>query len=327
MRRRFSIIEFLNKHNIPYIEGGVNVKRGEVNIRCPFCIDDPSAHLGVDEQRQIFSCWRNPRHRGRLVKLIMVLGRISYSQACALLGQNDHWFDGGAFSNFIANPEAFFEADKIKIKTLPKYPFKDYNVKIPRLFVDYLISRGFYYKHIPDLFNEYSIRYCVEGLYRDRLVIPVTLRGEQVTFTTRSISDGIRYLSLSEKDGALLSIKETVWNFDNLLDYGGEILFLCEGPLDALKLDYYGKKIGGRATCLFGKNIKMEQILLLSELVERFNKVVLLLDRTEFDSMLRMERLVSFLKKPVVIGELPDGVKDPGELSIIQVRNLVRKYL
>ena len=324
MRKKFSIEDFLNTNHIQYIDHGVNVKKGEINIRCPYCGDDPSMHLGVDEERLVFSCWRNASHRGKLHKLIMLLGRCSFATACEILGQNSLWFDKGEFDLFMNDPEGFFNpTEKVK-KVLKVNPFKDYSDAIPDRFVDYMVSRGFFRKHIPKLFEDYKMQYCTEGLYKNRIVLPIFMRGEQVTFTSRAIGEGIRYLSLSEDQGAIESIKETLFNFDNM---SGEILFLCEGPLDALKLDFYGKKLGCRATCLFGKNIKANQVLLLDELLENFNKLVILLDNTEFDSSLRIDRLLSFIKKPVVIGHLPEGVSDPGDLSIIQVKQLCEKYL
>ena len=253
----------------------------------------------------------------------MVLARCSYSKACEILGKNDIWFNKTDFDTFMDNPEAFFDEDVKTTKVLQKYPFKEYSDKIPQKFTDYLVGRGFFYKHIPQLFEDYSLKYCTEGLYKNRIIIPVFMRGEQITFTTRAIGEGIRYLSLSEAQGALESIKETLYNFDNV---SGDTLFLTEGPFDALKLDFYGKKLGARATCLYGKNIKINQALLLDEMSENFNKIVVLLDNTEFDSMLSMERIISFIKKPIIIGELPAGVSDPGDMSILKIKTLVQNY-
>ena len=43
MARIFNWRELLDEQRIAYIERGANVKRGEVNIRCPFCgAADPS---------------------------------------------------------------------------------------------------------------------------------------------------------------------------------------------------------------------------------------------------------------------------------------------
>jgi hypothetical protein len=318
--------DFLRKNRIPYIDHGVNVKKGEINLKCPFCLDDPSMHLGVDENRLLFSCWRNSKHRGRLHKLIMVLARCSFAAACEMLGQNALWFDKTQFDNFMNDPAGFFTDTKEQKTLKADYPFKDYSDNIPLLYRNYLTDdRGFFSKHLPTLFKDYSLQYCTEGRYARRIIIPIFIRQELVTFTARAVVDNpVRYLTLSEKDGAIESIKETLFNFD---DAEGEVLFVCEGPFDALKLDFYGKKLGARATCIFGKNIKPMQTLLLDEMSERFDRIVLLLDSTEFDTMLSVQRLISFIKKPVIIGTLPEGVGDPGELSIMQCKSLVKEYV
>ena len=325
MRKTFNSVSFLTKYRIPYIDHGVNVKRGEVNIRCPYCLDDPSFHLGLDDQRLVFSCWRNPNHRGKLHKLVMHLAKVSFSTACEILGQNALWFSKSQFDSFMADPASFFD-DGDKAKALDKvFPFIDDIAKMPESFERYLTDRGFFVKHIPQLFKDYSLKYCVEGLYRNRIIVPVSIRNDLMTFTSRTITkDGIRYLTLSEKDGALDSIKETVFNFDSA---EGKVLFVCEGPFDALKLDFYGKSLGGRATCLFGKNIKPTQALLLDEMSERFDKIVLLLDSTEMVSSMIIQRQLSFIKRPIVVGELPTGVDDPGDLSMMQCKALVKKYV
>ena len=41
------IIEILDKYNITYITEGSNVKEGNINIKCPFCYDDPSCPTPV----------------------------------------------------------------------------------------------------------------------------------------------------------------------------------------------------------------------------------------------------------------------------------------
>ena len=255
----------------------------------------------------------------------MLLARCSFATACEILGQNSLWFDKSQFDNFMSDPTAFFNNDSTKKKEFKiDFPFKEYSVDIPIRFTDYLVGRGFFYKHIPRLFAEYSLKYCTKDRYYDRIIIPVFMRGEQITFTSRSIGDEFRYLSLSEADGALDSIKNTLYNFDNT---EGSVLFVGEGPLDVLKVDFYGKKMNCRATCIYGKNIKSNQALLLDEMSERFDKIVFLLDATEFDSVLSIEKATSFIKKETIVGTLPKGVSDPGELSIIQVKDLCKKYL
>jgi hypothetical protein len=327
MRKRFDFRQFLVQHRIEFIDRGVNVKKNEINIKCPFCIDDPSYHLGVDEDRQVYSCWRSFSHRGRLTKLIMVLARCSYRAACELLGQRQIWFDKSEYSAFMDDPEGFFNDEKAddSILSLPK-EFHEAHKGLPKRFEDYLVDdRGFLRRSLKEFCERYDLHYCVQGQYSSRLVIPVRLREDLLTYTCRSIvPTKMRYLTLSESDGAVDSIKELVLNFDVV---EGNILFIVEGPFDALKLDFFGRKYGAGAVCLFGKNIKGNQALLIGELSEYFEKVVVLLDSSEYDSSIKVQQALSFIQKEVLIGELPDEVQDPGDLSFLQIKKLVANYV
>jgi hypothetical protein len=59
--------QLLTDNRVPFIERGPNVKRGEINIRCPFCGSaDPSYHMGLNLDSGWWSCWRNKdQHSGK----------------------------------------------------------------------------------------------------------------------------------------------------------------------------------------------------------------------------------------------------------------------
>lgn len=224
------------------------------------------------------------------------------------------------------DPEGFFNEEKKDLSlALPK-EFRPASKHLPPRFEDYLIDdRGFLRRSLLDFCELYNIHYCVQGNYSGRLVIPVYLRDDLMTYTCRAIGyTSMRYLTLSESDGAVDSIKELILNFDVA---EGSVLFVCEGPFDALKMDFFGRKYGAGATCLFGKNIKGNQALLIGELAENFEKVVVLLDSTEYDSSLKVQQALSFIRKEVVVGSIPDGESDPGDLSFLQVKKLVQQYV
>jgi len=94
MAIKFDIKAFYDKRSVDYITKGVNVKKNEINISCPFCNSegnpDPSYHLGVDPKTGFWSCWRSRKHHGkRLHRLIMKVGQVSYQEACTILGEFD----------------------------------------------------------------------------------------------------------------------------------------------------------------------------------------------------------------------------------------------
>lgn len=335
---KFDIKKFYEQHHIEYITHGTNCKRGEINISCVFCNSegnpDPSYHLGVDPRTGYWSCWRNrKRHRGRrLHRLIMKLARCTYQRACEILGDKVVWVEEGSFESFIGNPDTFFDkkASKTAPKSLewPKEFVKFQGFRSGKRFENYLLSRGFRQNHLKSLTDQYQIHYCISGNYSDRLIIPVHLDYQLISWTSRTIKTNttLRYLSLSEKDGALKSIKSLIFNFDSLVESGGNVLFVVEGPFDAIKMDFFGQNYGARATCLFSKTATPDQIDLLSELSMVFDLVVVLLDAAEAADIMDLGSSLAFLDDRVVQGELPRGFSDPGELGFRQIRTMTEQY-
>lgn len=329
----FDVIRFLDQYRIPYITHGVNVKRNEINISCPFCAKthnpDPSYHLGIDVERSWFSCWRDRRfHRGRtLHRLIMALVPCGYTQACEILGQAPIWVDGDRFETL-----SFDEPD------LPPPPPLEFPAEFRVIddsagsvrFASYLVeSRGFHPDNISRLVHRYKLMCALRGPYKDRIIIPNRIDGKLVNWTARSIysTAAVRYLSLSDFQGATTSIKRCVYNSDALLR-GGGILLVVEGPFDALKVDFYGSRFGVRATCLFNKKATMTQLGYLGELANVFTKIVPMFDQGELlDQRDLLDQLSWLPNDSLAEWTCPSHVKDPGDLSPNDVRALCNQLI
>jgi len=313
--------EFLSDNHIHYVTAGPNTKRGEVSIKCPWCgADDPSEHLGINLTSDHWGCLRNYKHRGKSISyLIRGLLGCSKAQAKFIAEQYDK-----------ADPENLEQAlEALDEKTEPTPEQLAGPLVLPpefRLltengsglrFYNYVRNRGF---NRPDkVAHIYGIRYCTTGRWKDRIILPVKQRGKLVAWTGRSIAKSAtapRYLSTGN------AIKTAIFNEDEIY-LGGKILFVTEGPFDAIKIDYFGYKYGGHATCVFGTSITIDQISILKQVSKKYKKVVLLLDpdaiETSFDVLEWLPNLI--------MGNLPEGVEDPGALSASQVVDLVKSML
>jgi len=336
---QFDIEDFYLRRGIDFIRKGTNVKKGEINVSCPFCNSssnpDPSYHLGVDPNTGYWSCWRNRKHRGkRLQRLIMKLLSISYAEACEILGQKVDWIREGSFNIFnedfdtskLFNDEQEAAEEKILELDPNIRPFTGFRSELP--FLKYLTERGFHRNHLNEVIKEYDLHYCINGPWQNRIIAPIKLDYKLVSWTGRHLQKdaSLRYRSLSEKEGALISIKDTILNFDELMNTGGDSLFVCEGPFDGFKLDFYAKDDGSRATALFSKALREPQAILLSELSMVFKKIVLLLDAEELEATLTSDSTLAFLGAKIEMGELPKGFHDPGELTPSAVYKLVERY-
>lgn len=315
-------IQFFEDNQIDYVTRGSNTKRGEASISCPWCgPDDPSHHLGVSLTVENWGCLRNPAHRGRKAGFLIaaILGCPS-SQAKLVEAQYSR-----------ADPS---NLDEILTLLLPQTTYPPTAPSTPlqlpadfrqikqsgttSKFWRYLEHRGF--DDIEFLITEYQLRCCLIDRWKDRVIFPLYQQQHLIGWTGRAIQNVVsapRYLSSSE------AIKQTIFNEDELQN-GGELLFVVEGPFDALKLDYYGKELGARATCVFGVVMTIDQVSIVATLCRKFTRVVLLYDKGAADAA---SHVMDWLPtKNVVMGQVPDGFEDPGSLTKEAVAQLVEEY-
>lgn len=313
---------FLEDHSIDYVTRGPNTRKGEVSVQCPWCgEDDPSQHLGIHLTTENWGCHRNAAHRGKKPQfLVAALLNCSMPQARLVTG---------AYS--VADPSTLGEALKLLEPTsdyaspttghVSKLSLPDdfrliNQTKGALRFWNYLEKRGFE-GHASKITLDYEL-YCANtGRWKDRLIFTFYQDGELVGWTGRALVNPVntpRYLSSGE------AIKRTVFNEDGLRK-GGDTLYIVEGPFDALKLDYYGRKHGVRATCVFGTNMTPDQVDIIAGLKRRFQRTIVLFDQDAVEPAF----FASDWLHGVTIGHLPDGVKDPGEMSQKQVESMLSK--
>lgn len=331
----FDFEYFCQQNRIDYITHGVNVKSGEINICCPFCAEtsnpDPSYHCGVDLDRSMFSCWRNSSHRGKkLHRLIMKMLRCSYVRAQEILGLPVWTTPPSLFKAFDGDFEALFETEsEVKVElTFPK-EFQSLGTgwKSEQPFVDYLVGRDFSKSDIKKLGQQYQLKWAVRGDFRNRLIFPNYCDDALVNWSARSIvNNPVKYRALSENEGAVVSIKKSVYQWDSLIAEPERVAVVVEGPIDALKLDYFGRKFGFRATCLFGKQPSFEQQSFIISLADVYDVVLLWLDD---DAQDMAEQLVSRCEglADLIIATVDVGIHDAGELTWRELRKWCKQQL
>lgn len=333
--RAFDWRRLLTEQRIPFIESGANVKRGELAIQCPFCGSaDPSKHMGLNLETGWWSCWRNrSMHSGKSpVRLIMRLLRVPYGRAREIAGLGDDYVDPEGFDAVMArfmgrNPDVRPEQIDRRFLEFDEGFTPITDAIRTRRYWNYLYGRGFTGSSdagndIELLCKLYKLRAGMRGPWVDRLVIPYFQDGKLVTWTARAITPAtIRYRDL-DLETSLLAPKETLFNHDCMAG-GGKALVIQEGPIDALKIDFYGQPYGVRSVALSTNSIQEAQTYLLQGAVDRFERVIVMMDNATklgiIDSM-RMKQQLFFLKN-VSIEPVPYGVKDGGALTPRQVIN------
>jgi hypothetical protein len=313
----------LDTNNIEYIDRGPNVKRGNLNIRCPFCgAADPSHHMGISLSTGYWACWRNSEHRGKSpVRLLVKLLRISYEKARAMAGLDADYVDPDGFTEVMAK---FMSkgAGAQETTTRAKLDFPSEFVELfpkgsTRRHWNYLVhERGFAEQDLDEICYDYYLMAGVDGKFKDRIILPFIMNGELVAWSGRAIAESsIRYRD-SSLETSLVAPKETLFNHDAMLG-GGKNLIVVEGQIDALKLDYYGRDWGTRSVGVSTNSMTEEQIYILDEFSQRFETTYFMLDnKTQFgivDSM-RLKSKLSQIKNPQIIN-VPFNKGDAGDLS------------
>jgi len=327
----FRVLDFLDYHRVEYRDHGKNCARGHVVIKCPWCgEDDPSEHLGIQIDGPFaYGCWRNADHRGRNpVRLVQAILRCSWGQAKDVVRTF-----GGDLS---ASTDDLSEAIENLIKGKDVKREKVFHVehewrRFRRVWSDignepyvrYLRSRGI---EDPEGFAEsFDLRFALTGRWSKRLLIPVyDLSGERVlAWTGRAIGNSdIRYLSSKDSDNAFRP-NDTVYAPPGGYNQG-EVLVVLEGPFDALKIEWYAREMGVRATCMFSLTMNSAQTAALVRLSRHFRRVILMLDRGEYFKALRLAE-----KIPIDNLEVRDLVeaKDVGEMDGASIIKMAESFL
>ncbi len=322
--------EFCDRHGVSYVTAGPNTAHGHISIKCPLCGDDPSEHMGlsINPRNPAWGCWRNRDHRGKSpVRLIKALLRCSGEMAVRLVQEGN----APEFDDFekVAADLLYGEAEAPKkevpkrhLKFLPEFKMLDNRGYGPR-FLDYLRhERGL----TPAIMvaKRYDLHYTLTGPFKNRLIIPFYHDEELVGWTGRSI-DGrvdLRYKMLpDDKESAermgvkpmLVNRKKYLFQLDRVQE-GGEVLVITEGPLDAIKLEWYAKNPGMVVTCVFGKPTT-DQVHMLARAARDFDRVQVLLDTDAWSDGIQLaDELKELSGSNVRWAALPSGTKDPGAL-------------
>jgi hypothetical protein len=309
---------FLDGYGVPYITKGANVARNHISIHCPFCgAEDPSQHLTISLQGKGWRCYRNHEHAGKNpARLISAVLRVTRQEADRIAGNNTYIPDDFMGAVNVALGDRKSETGARYLPLPQEFRKLDPEKRSAAPFVRYLQGRGYRMVDIEQLFGRHGLMYAVEGKQRGRIIFPVEFNGKLVSWTGRSIypDEQLRYKTLStdpevEDYPALGPISDFLLWHDDIKD-GGRVLVLCEGPFDALKVRTLGRRHGIRATCCFTSQPSESQIDMLFDIVPRYERRLLLLDRGTLAKAMKVASALA--GTGMVPRAVPEGFKDPG---------------
>jgi len=322
----FQIKRFLDDYSIPFVEEGANVSPGNINIKCPLCGDDPSEHMGISLQGKGWGCWRDQSHRGKsFAVLIANLLHVPYRRAQEIEKEYSGWGALGGLATQgkrlipVASTHEVKKNPPVKEQSLPSEFVDLLPTPFTRGFRIYLHKRGVEYKDA----RNYGLKAALSGPWGRRVIFPVYENGKLITWTGRTIlpTEPVRYKAQSIEQGAIHAMPETLWPYDLIAQARGDKLLVCEGPLDALKINIAGNRAGIYAVALSTAAISNRQIRLLHQLSRNFNGVYLSLDQDSAGQKAE-HHIRSSLKLCMDVGvfPVPQGYKDAGELNTERLR-------
>ena len=246
------IPRLLRDYNINFItEGNKHCSNGWVNIHCPFCPGSQDYHLGIQQEGKGVHCWRCGGHT-----LAQALSRVLNLPEPSVRA---------IMRGYGANTSQRIRREEAKVSILPLRMPKP-SSSLTALYKNYLKKRKF----DPDkLEQEWGLSQTgpvsfLDGIsYSHRILIPIYWNGEMVSFQARDITgkSKLKYLACPKRREKIhhkniLYGKQEKWR-------EAKGLIIVEGVTDVWRLGYH-------AVATFGIEFKMEQVLQLAKIHDKF---------------------------------------------------------
>lgn len=313
-RRQKNLMEFVEKH-FEGIQGGRHGVGHEIRMLCPFCHGGSSGELSFDInlEKGVTRCWRATcGYKGSAGWFIKDFLNISFVDAVKILdGQKET-----GLSELRADTMALFaEIEK-------RYSNVDFSMLGQRIdewvadtdplswssmlddVIDWLDNeRGYDPEAFMDQHNLFVPPQV--GKWEGRVLFEVRSLMHRA-YLAYSIWPDIKPKTINPP-GSVLS--KMLYNYNEA--YHGETIFVCEGIFDSARL----KSWGLHAVAIFGVNISIDQIYLLSK--TRAKEICVLLDNGAEEAAAKVcSQLADYIKdKEITFMQIKRQGADPDELA------------
>lgn len=291
------LTDTLKELEIHYCNPGEHhhVRDGWIGLHCPWCPkprgEKGRYRLGIEVNTGRANCWVCGRHS--LVSVLMEVGHVSYRTAKELL-------DGVELRKF--NKQDKKVAGHL---TKPKGIGP-----MSAAHKDYLLDRGINPKQVERLWNVQGIG--VAATLKWRLFIPITLNGEEVSWTTRSLSNKrTRYIS-AKPEQETVHLKDTLYG----IDLARTSIVVVEGPADVWK-------IGPGAVATFGLNVTSSQL----DIIRRFPLRAICFDWEKMADRRARDLCETLSLFPGETYKVDLDAEDPASASMKEIKQLRKAFL
>jgi 5S rRNA maturation endonuclease (ribonuclease M5) len=296
------------------IEKGSESTKDDIYVRCPYCFDH-GHHLGLklSPTQPFWHCWRCNRGGHQPFGLVAALLNISFDAASKLVKESTQT-NPDDFDNLFEPKESPVKKSKLILPS--NFRLVDRGRSAER-FVRYLSHQRGFDQDALDVASTFKLRYTLSGKFAHRLIYPLYEDQKLIAWTARAIGQAeVRYLTEGD-------IKTTVGNFDSIMSTQYlKLFFIVEGPIDMMKLDFYGAPVQARTTCTFGTAVSHLQMAKLAKIIstKKPKKTIVLFDE---DAVSAASKLADHLQGVTGAGVHSrllqttswSGVKDPADLA------------
>ena len=307
------VVSLLESIPVSLSFSGKNVSVGWVNMNCCYCYD-AGAHLGVNLDSKMFSCWIC-RESGSIFKLVKQLTGFDNKTVGRLI--REHTKDGFSYN---------FEGNNSKSKKLEIELPSRCSEKPLKIHKEYLKKRGFRRKEIEMYFGikysgQISSYLKSDGKRSDfsyRIILPIFMNKKLVNFTARDVTGLAREKYKNcPNDDALFHTKDCIYGYD-LAGKGTSknVAVLVEGPTDVWS-------IGPGAFGIFGLKYTENQIKAIYK--KELKKAYIFFDKEKKAQQIAekfAKEIGSFIPEVFIIEPEDGDSDDPGSMSKQQVKEL-----
>ncbi len=301
MHTQGQAIEFISRcfGQVKLTNSGLNA-----NVCCPVCGDTEKKKLAIRTDSWLTKCWICG-YKAR--SIYGLLRRYKPSQVEEFITQ----FDGAALVSDAEDNAVKIEQEALQLpvgfKLLAEWwnSYEDAPSNV-RQAIRYLCDRGLGEREF--WYHKFGIT-DLDKAYKNRIIMPShDAEGNLNFFTARTYKTYIKPKYFNPKFR-----RETVVFNDLNIDWTEE-LTVVEGPFDMFK-------VNDNATCLLGKELT-KRCALFQKIVTNNTPVLLCLDNDAKRASLEIAKLLNSYGVSVRVLELPEDIKDPGEISQEQFQKL-----
>lgn len=258
----------------PKLSGQVLLSSGQWNADCPFC--GKEEHFFMNSKTGLWDC-KKCGEVGNWFSFFKKVGIGVTNEKEELKKQKQkikqkHFLESEIKNNnFLENVEMSIETKNDKNIYIPQktliFPESFKKISIGDLDTTFALKYILKRKYKFDIIKKHNLLYCINGLYWNRLIIPIYINQQLKGYLGRWIQFNEEKVKRKYRNSFNTDFSMLLGNYDNLNN--DDYVIICEGAFSSYRINY-------NSTFAFGKKLSEGQVYLLKQ--KKIKKVFVLFD-------------------------------------------------